>query len=162
MSLVMGFQGSPRCLPCLAAGLGRLRHEFRDHVFAYIDHHECLRAGWDEASRTEGFDPAPPPACLWAAGAEATPVSDDDRDHQEREPPQQPAATAQWDAGDIGCGDLVLELRMRLHAMRPGDVLRLTARDPGAPEDLPAWCRLTGHALVSSRHPEYWIKRKEG
>ena len=68
---------------------------------------------------------------------------------------------AEWDAGDLGCGELVLELLMRLGAMRAGQVLRLTARDPGAPQDLPAWCRMTGHTLVSQRHPLYLIRRKE-
>jgi tRNA 2-thiouridine synthesizing protein A len=66
-----------------------------------------------------------------------------------------------WDAGALGCGELVLELRRRLDAMRPGEVLRLTALDPGAPEDIPAWCRMTGHALVARQHPVYLIRRKE-
>jgi tRNA 2-thiouridine synthesizing protein A len=70
-------------------------------------------------------------------------------------------APVEWDAGDLGCGELVLELRMRLAAMSPGRVLRLTARDPGAPLDLPAWCRMTGHTLVSGQHPVYLIRRKE-
>ncbi len=74
----------------------------------------------------------------------------------------QPAADAEWDAGDMGCGDLVFQLRMHLLPLKPGAVLKITARDPGAPEDLPAWCRLTGHTLVCSEHPLYWIKRKEG
>mgnify|MGYP002622357803 CR=1 FL=1 len=68
---------------------------------------------------------------------------------------------AAWDAGDMGCGDLVLELRLKLKAMAPGAVLKVTATDPGAPEDLPAWCRLTGNPLVEARHPHYWIKRKD-
>ena len=68
---------------------------------------------------------------------------------------------SEWDAGDLGCGELVLELRMRLGAMRSGQVLRLTARDLGAPQDLPAWCRMTGHTLVSQQHPVYLIRRKE-
>ncbi|HEV3348864.1 MAG TPA: sulfurtransferase TusA family protein [Methylomirabilota bacterium] len=68
---------------------------------------------------------------------------------------------AEWDAGDMGCGDLVLELRGRVEALGPGRVLRLTARDPGAPADIPAWCRMTGHALVSAQHPIYLIRRKE-
>jgi tRNA 2-thiouridine synthesizing protein A len=68
---------------------------------------------------------------------------------------------AEWDAGDMGCGDLVLELRGRVEALVPGRVLRLTARDPGAPADIPAWCRMTGHALVSAQHPIYLIRRKE-
>jgi tRNA 2-thiouridine synthesizing protein A len=61
----------------------------------------------------------------------------------------------------MGCGDLVLELRARVEMLVPGRVLRLTARDPGAPADIPAWCRMTGHALVSAQHPIYLIRRKE-
>jgi tRNA 2-thiouridine synthesizing protein A len=76
--------------------------------------------------------------------------------------PSEPRAVdATWDAGDLGCGELVLELRFRLEAMRPGQVLRLIALDPGAPADVPAWCCLTGHALVAAEHPVYLIARKE-
>lgn len=61
----------------------------------------------------------------------------------------------------MGCGDLVRELRARVEALVAGRVLRLTARDPGARTDIPAWCRMTGHALVSAQHPIYLIRRKE-
>jgi tRNA 2-thiouridine synthesizing protein A len=78
----------------------------------------------------------------------------------------QPAASpsrvdAVWDAGDLACGDLILQLRGRMEAMLPGHVLRLVALDPGAPEDLPAWCRLTGHTLLAADHPVYYIRREE-
>src|SRR2546430_5991527 len=46
--------------------------------------------------------------------------------------------------------------------MRAGQVLRLVAQDAGAAEDVPAWCRLTGHALLSAEPPVYLIRRKEG
>lgn len=72
-----------------------------------------------------------------------------------------PAADEAWDAGDMGCGELLMELRLRLLELPAGALFHLVATDPGAPEDLPAWCRLTGHALVQHRHPEYWIRRKE-
>jgi tRNA 2-thiouridine synthesizing protein A len=85
-----------------------------------------------------------------------------DRDELQPAATHQPAADAEWDAGEMGCGDLVLELRMRLLALTPGAVLKITARDPGAPSDLPAWCRMTGHTLACAAHPSYWIKRKEG
>jgi tRNA 2-thiouridine synthesizing protein A len=66
-----------------------------------------------------------------------------------------------WDAGDLGCGPLVLELRKRLKAM-PGRVLAVTALDLGAPVDLPAWCRLTHNELV--RHDAaahcFWIRSR--
>jgi tRNA 2-thiouridine synthesizing protein A len=68
---------------------------------------------------------------------------------------------SEWDAGDMGCGELVYELRLRLKAIGPGQILKLTARDPGALEDLPAWCRLTGHHLTYVDHPMYLIQRKE-
>lgn len=61
----------------------------------------------------------------------------------------------------MGCGELVMALRVRLLKLAPGDVLELTARDPAAPHDLPAWCRLTGHRLVHAAHPQYLIQRKE-
>jgi tRNA 2-thiouridine synthesizing protein A len=66
-----------------------------------------------------------------------------------------------WDAGDLGCGELVLQLRFRIEQLEPGALLRLVAVDPGARADLPAWCRLTGHALVAADHPVYLIRRKE-
>jgi tRNA 2-thiouridine synthesizing protein A len=66
-----------------------------------------------------------------------------------------------WDAGALGCGELVLELRSRMARLQPGQLLRLIARDPGAPADLPAWSRLTGHPLVSAVHPVYCFRRKE-
>ena len=48
-----------------------------------------------------------------------------------------------------------------MEAMRPGQLLRLTATDPGARADIPAWCRMTGHTLVTEEHPVYQIRRKE-
>ena len=67
----------------------------------------------------------------------------------------------EWDAGDLGCGDLVLQLRFKLETLAPGQVLRLVALDAGARADLPAWCRMTGHALLAADHPVYLIRRKE-
>ena len=61
----------------------------------------------------------------------------------------------------MACGDLVLELRLLLRAMKPCQILRITATDSGAREDIPAWCRLTGHALLAAAHPQYGVKRKE-
>lgn len=67
-----------------------------------------------------------------------------------------------WDAGDMGCGELVLHLRLKLRAM-PGKTLRVIARDPGAPSDLPAFCRMTGNTLVDhdALTYSYWIQAKD-
>jgi tRNA 2-thiouridine synthesizing protein A len=51
-----------------------------------------------------------------------------------------PEADEEWNAGDLACGDLVLELRERLDGMRPGQVIKVIALDRGAPADMPACC----------------------
>ena len=66
-----------------------------------------------------------------------------------------------WDAGDMGCGELVFLLAQRARALGPGKVLELVATDLGAPHDIPAWCRLTGNALLTANPPRYFIRSKE-
>lgn len=83
-----------------------------------------------------------------------------DDTHTTNEQHAGPIAAAEWDAGDLSCGDLVLELRTRLMGVEPLAILKLRVTDPGAPEDLPAWARLTGNTIVQASHPLYWIRRK--
>lgn len=71
-------------------------------------------------------------------------------------------AAAEWDAGDMGCGEVIILLRIRMQGLKAGDVFKLTARDLGAPEDIPAWCRMTGRRLVRAEHPNYWIQQTLG
>lgn len=66
-----------------------------------------------------------------------------------------------WNAGEMGCGELLIELALRIKQLEPGQVFELTALDPGAVEDIPAWCRLTGHGLISAQHPVYQIRRRD-
>ncbi|MBL8692468.1 MAG: sulfurtransferase TusA family protein [Planctomycetes bacterium] len=66
---------------------------------------------------------------------------------------------ARFDAGSMGCGELLIELRLRLRALEPGSVLALHALDPGAVQDLPAWCRLVGHTMLRQEPPYYWIQK---
>lgn len=65
-----------------------------------------------------------------------------------------------WDTEGMGCGQLVFELYVRMNQLKPGDRLEVIARDPGAPVDLPSWCRMTGHTLISANHPVYVIERR--
>lgn len=163
MCHVLGFRSDPACLRCLARGLGHDRAELKARLLQLIDHRDCYRAAWDWASEREGPG-APGAACARDAPAAAvpSPAGPGPPSGPSYAAGPDPPAREEWDAGDLGCGDLVLELRTRLRRMAPGEVLRLTARDPGAPEDLPAWCGLTGHRLLRSRHPVYWIQRKDG
>lgn len=73
-----------------------------------------------------------------------------------------PTPADEWDAGYMGCGEVIILLRLRMGKLDPGDVLKLTSLDLGAPEDLPAWCRMTGRRLLRAKHPHYWIEAKKG
>jgi tRNA 2-thiouridine synthesizing protein A len=160
MSRMLGHRDAPRCWPCLANTLGQPPNHLRDHLQAHAAHRDCYRAGWEEASRREKCPDPLLPSCLFAAGEAPRPVGP-----QAATPPEVAltagAAHAEWDAGAMGCGDLVLELRRRLRDLPPGTILKVRATDPGAPEDIPAWCGLTRHTLLGSNHPHYWIQRKE-
>lgn len=68
--------------------------------------------------------------------------------------------TASWDAGEMGCGGLILGLRRVLDKLQENDLLELIARSAGASVDIPAWCRITGHDLVLAIHPRYIIRKK--
>jgi tRNA 2-thiouridine synthesizing protein A len=151
-SIAMGFKNSPRCLPCLAAVLKVEPAEFGNSLLEHIRARECFLGAWNWACRETGLpEEAISPSGLESAeDLASTGLSVNGS-----------AVAAFWDAGDMGCGDLVLQLRFRLQSLQPGEIMKLFARDPGAREDLPAWCRLTGHKLLRAEHPAYWIKRKE-
>ncbi len=47
------------------------------------------------------------------------------------------------------CPIPVVKLAQAVKAVQVGDVIEATATDPGVLADIPAWCRSTGHELVS-------------
>lgn len=71
-----------------------------------------------------------------------------------------PIVATRWDAGNKGCGQLVVGLQRVVAALQDGELLELHASDAGAPEDIPAWCRIMGHTLVSANHPVYVMRKK--
>jgi tRNA 2-thiouridine synthesizing protein A len=155
--VVAGFRDAPTCPGCIARAFGQPEQFVTGRVRDYISHRDCTRAAWDEITRGEK-------SCELARGAGAAvepalPLPHaSERSGSSGSPP---LVTATWDAGDLGCGDLVLELRYRMKALPPRGVLHLVARDPGARADIPAWCSLTGHHLIESRHPDYHLRRKD-
>ena len=53
------------------------------------------------------------------------------------------------DARGLLCPEPVIRLARRLRGEPPGAVVRLHADDPAADTDVPAFCRMRGHALLS-------------
>lgn len=164
-SIAMGVSDKPRCARCLAQGMGTPTSQLRDHLRAHFRQRECYGKVWQQESVREHFADDSLPQCLWPE-AESSVADTAVLDSQATVNPLEEAdvlglATETWDAGDMACGDLVLALRLRMNALTAGTRLKLTARDPGATEDIPAWCRMTGHLLLAQHHPHYWIQRKD-
>ena len=139
----------PRCTPCLARSLGRTSLELAGSVAGYIRRRDCYRRAWE----------------ILAQSAPAVPQPVSVPETTEQVSPGggyfvPPEVQDEWNAGDLGCGDLLLPLRGRMRQMSPGQVLLLTASDASAPQDIPAWCALTGHRLEGMSHPCYWIRRR--
>ncbi|MFH2007033.1 MAG: sulfurtransferase TusA family protein [bacterium] len=63
--------------------------------------------------------------------------------------------------GELGCGELTMELKLQLERVAPGAQVRIVTADPGAPRDLPAWCRMTGHRLLEADAPFYIIQARD-
>ena len=66
-----------------------------------------------------------------------------------------------WNAGEAGCGALILGLKREIERIEAGELLEVTARDAAAPIDLLAWCQMTANTLVAEDHPTYVLKKKD-
>lgn len=62
------------------------------------------------------------------------------------------------------CPMPVIRVQDRVAQMRPGDLLTAVCTDPGAMQDIPAWCRINGHEVVATaaRDEEYIITLRIG
>jgi len=71
------------------------------------------------------------------------------------------SATRRRNAGDVGCGQLAVWLQREFATLNSGESVEVCATNEGAPADIPAWCRMTGNALVAANHPVYVIQKGE-
>jgi tRNA 2-thiouridine synthesizing protein A len=44
----------------------------------------------------------------------------------------------------------VIRVQDRVAGLRPGDELEAVCTDPGALNDIPAWCRINGHQVLEA------------
>ena len=52
------------------------------------------------------------------------------------------------DARRMLCPMPVIKTQNKVETMKAGDVLDVICTDPGAKNDIPAWCRINGHKIV--------------
>jgi tRNA 2-thiouridine synthesizing protein A len=56
-----------------------------------------------------------------------------------------------YDAGPTGCGELIMNLFLTMKKLERGQMIEVISYDPGAREDLPAWCRMQNHTLLERK-----------
>lgn len=66
----------------------------------------------------------------------------------------------EFDGGDETCGRVIVNLHLYIRDQDPGRKILVISRDPGAPVELPAWCRMTRNQLLEQQHPYYLIVLK--
>ena len=52
------------------------------------------------------------------------------------------------DCSGLACPMPILKTKQAIDALEPGQVLQMTATDPGSVSDVEAWTARTGHALL--------------
>ena len=155
IAIQMGAKDAPRCVVCLAQALELPTEDFLGRAVDFLARRDCYRTAWLRAGVREGQADPMRPACLWQAWPTA-PAAHTASDRTASTPP----AVVHWDLGDEGCGDLALALRRRMADVGPGGLVVIHATDPGAVQDIPAWCRLAGHALLELTPPTYRVRKK--
>lgn len=69
------------------------------------------------------------------------------------------------DAGEKGCGLLILSIAEEMQHLAVGQVLEVHAYDPLADLDIRCWCHLTGHRLLhanlSLRPQRFYICKED-
>lgn len=63
----------------------------------------------------------------------------------------QTSADLMLDCRGLSCPMPILKLSKAIVQLQAGQVIELTATDPGSRDDVPAFCQRTGNALVSTR-----------
>jgi len=55
------------------------------------------------------------------------------------------------DAKRMLCPMPVIRTQDKIKTLTPGDVLEVVCTDPGALNDIPAWCRINGHKVLETK-----------
>ena len=55
------------------------------------------------------------------------------------------------DARNSLCPMPVIKTQNKVAELQAGDTLEVTCTDPGALNDIPAWCRINGHTVIETQ-----------
>ncbi|MGB9700092.1 MAG: sulfurtransferase TusA family protein [Thermodesulfobacteriota bacterium] len=62
------------------------------------------------------------------------------------------------DCSGLFCPMPIVKTKLELEKMKSGEVLEISADDPGFEKDLPAWCQMTGEKFLGIKKEGNLIK----
>jgi tRNA 2-thiouridine synthesizing protein A len=62
--------------------------------------------------------------------------------------------TEKIDCRRLLCPLPVIRVQDRVEHLTPGTIVEAVCTDPGAMQDIPAWCRMNGHELIEATQTE--------
>ncbi len=62
------------------------------------------------------------------------------------------------DARRLLCPMPVIKTQNQVNTLRQGDTLTVICTDPGALNDIPAWCRINGHSVLETREEGHEVR----
>jgi len=68
-----------------------------------------------------------------------------------------PVIRHQLDARYLLCPLPVIRTQDKIAELTPGDILEVVCTDPGALNDIPAWCRVHGHEVLETSESDAQI-----
>ena len=77
-------------------------------------------------------------------------IGKDDHIYQGKESPGQTPTgkITEVDASGLQCPGPIMRLKNEIDRLADGDILKISASDPGFAKDVPAWCNMTGNKLL--------------
>ncbi|NTW57268.1 MAG: sulfurtransferase TusA family protein [Chlorobiaceae bacterium] len=64
----------------------------------------------------------------------------------------------------LNCPLPILKTKKTVDAMKSGEVLKITATDPGSVNDMPSWARRTGNELIGQNEADgihtFYVRKK--
>jgi tRNA 2-thiouridine synthesizing protein A len=61
------------------------------------------------------------------------------------------------DARNLLCPLPVIRTQDAVATLAPGEIVAITCTDPGALNDIPAWCRINGHKVLTANQEAHEI-----
>ena len=67
------------------------------------------------------------------------------------------SAVAELNARNLMCPLPVIRAQDKIKTMQAGEQLKVLCTDPGALNDIPAWCRINGHQVIETHRDDYGV-----